>query len=55
VGEYVGRIYVETKRRPLYIVNRSAGFSGRIEPGERVFVWEGANAEQAASEDASRD
>ena len=26
VGEYVGRIYVEAKRRPLYVVNRSVGF-----------------------------
>jgi hypothetical protein len=46
---------VETKRRPLYIVNRSVGFSGRIEPGERVFVWEGASAEEPAKKDASRD
>jgi polyisoprenyl-phosphate glycosyltransferase len=55
VGEYVGRIYVETKRRPLYIVNRSAGFSGRVEPGERVFVWEAGNGEDAARGDPSPD
>ena len=27
VGEYVGRIYGETKRRPLYIVNERLGFA----------------------------
>ena len=49
VGEYVGRIYVETKRRPLYIVNRATGFSSEIEPGRRVFVWEEVASEEAAN------
>jgi dolichol-phosphate mannosyltransferase len=27
VGEYIGRIYDETKRRPMYIVDRMVNFS----------------------------
>ena len=36
IGEYVGRTYVETKRRPLYIVNREAGLADRLTPPERI-------------------
>jgi dolichol-phosphate mannosyltransferase len=28
VGEYIGRIYDETKRRPMYIVDKKVNFSG---------------------------
>ena len=27
VGEYIGRIYDETKRRPMYIVDRKVNFN----------------------------
>jgi dolichol-phosphate mannosyltransferase len=30
VGEYIGRIYDETKRRPMYIVDRKVNFSGTV-------------------------
>jgi dolichol-phosphate mannosyltransferase len=39
VGEYVGRTYEESKNRPLYIVNQSAGLSETTGPEERVFIW----------------
>lgn len=29
IGEYVGRIYNESKRRPLYLVRKQIGFAGR--------------------------
>ena len=36
VGEYIGRIYDETKRRPMYIVDRKVNFSAPAgQPGDR--------------------
>ena len=35
IGEYIGRIYAEVKRRPLYVVEERLGFGDRaIEPAE---------------------
>jgi len=31
IGEYLGRVYAETKRRPLYIINESYGFDKSFE------------------------
>lgn len=36
IGEYVGRTYVETKGRPLYVVNREAGLADRLTRPERI-------------------
>ncbi len=35
IGEYIGRIYEEVKRRPLYLVQDKIGFEERVLEGER--------------------
>ncbi|CAN5306372.1 glycosyltransferase family 2 protein [soil metagenome] len=37
IGEYVGRIYGETKRRPLYLVQERLGFESERRPSEKLF------------------
>ena len=36
IGEYVGRTYIESKRRPLYVVNDSAGLADPSRMPERL-------------------
>jgi glycosyltransferase involved in cell wall biosynthesis len=40
IGQYIARIYEESKARPLYIVQESVGFPGQVQPleSERVRV-----------------
>jgi glycosyltransferase involved in cell wall biosynthesis len=39
IGEYVGRTYIESKRRPLYVVNHSAGLAEPSRMPERMAGW----------------
>jgi hypothetical protein len=50
VGEYVGRTHIEAKRRPLYIVNRSAGLADRLTSPERILGRPPINLTEADTE-----
>jgi dolichol-phosphate mannosyltransferase len=41
VGLYVGRIHLESKRRPIYVASRAVGFSTRKQPERAIIAtWE---------------
>lgn len=48
IGEYVGKTYKETKKRPLYVVSSSVGFAERVDDlPERVFFRQLPNVPSA--------
>ena len=47
MGEYVARIYEESKRRPLYVVDRALNLSYPSEPARMVVLEPRVNAEPA--------
>jgi len=48
IGEYIGRIFVETKRRPLYLVREAIGFDAAA--GARVAAGGAGQAAPKADE-----
>jgi dolichol-phosphate mannosyltransferase len=40
IGEYVGKIYLETKQRPLYTVQEAIGFSKKSKPDLQIISVE---------------
>jgi hypothetical protein len=54
IGEYIGRLYVESKRRPLYLVADIAGpLQGRATLGYRAEANPALPAETASPPDVS--
>jgi dolichol-phosphate mannosyltransferase len=48
LGEYVGRVYEEVKRRPLYVVREAVGFEGRRAPNGETTTPFAQNARGSA-------
>jgi len=42
IGEYIGRLYVEAKRRPIFIVRRTIGFDSGLKRNEESGSGHGA-------------
>ncbi len=54
MGVYVGRIYAEVKRRPLYIVDRTVGFEAAAKPATPRRKRQAASANAGESPSPAR-
>jgi len=55
LGEYVGRIYEEIKRRPLYVIAHELNFPGEANRAERTVVVRSSQAEAGRAALVQRD
>ena len=51
LGEYVGRIYEEVKRRPLYVVDQELNLAGGVRR-DRTGEWKDRAPDQTLSENS---